>query len=195
MALTTYVSGEVLTAASLNDNLVFAAANPVAVPGGLVCVKAETAFTSAASVTADGILTSSYTNYLLLVNYTTSTTVFASLKLRASATSASTNYNRQYVNGNDSSVAAARASAASSYDFGFYTNGDYKSSARIEMFAPQLAQATNFISLNAVSPGGYSAINMFMSGNHTTATAYDGIELLVASGTITGTYTIYGYRK
>jgi hypothetical protein len=195
MALTTYTIGEVLTAASLNDNFAYAVTVPAAVSSGLVCVKAETAFTGAASVTADGILTSSYTNYLLLVNYTTSTTVFASLKLRASATSASTNYNRQYLNGNDSSVAAARASAASSYDFGFYTNGDYKSSARIEIFAPQLAQATNFISLNAVSPAGYTPINMFMSGNHTTATAYDGIEILVSSGTMTGTYAVYGYSK
>jgi hypothetical protein len=162
---------------------------------GLVCVVAETAFTAAASVTADGVFTSSYTNYLLLVNYTTSTTVFASLQLRASGTSATTNYNRQYINGNDSSLGAARTTSASSYDFGFYTNGDYKSSARVELFAPQLAQATNFISLNAVSPAGYTPLNMFMSGNHTTATAYDGIQILVSSGTMTGTYAIYGYSK
>jgi hypothetical protein len=166
-----------------------------AATSGLTCVKAETAFSAVASVTADGILTSAYTNYLLLVNYTTSTTVFASLKLRASGTSASTNYNRQYINGNDTAVAAARATSASSYDFGFYTNGDYKSSARVELFAPQLAQATNFISLNAVSPAGYTPLNMFMSGNHSTATAYDGIEILVSSGTMTGTYAVYGYSK
>ena len=174
---------------------VFTASGVAASTSGLTCVKAETAFSAVASVTADSIFTSTYTNYLLLVNYTTSTTVFASLKLRASGTSASTNYNRQYLNGNDSAVSAARATAASSYDFGFYTNGDYKSSARVELFAPQLAQATNFISLNAVSPAGYTPLNMFMSGNHTTATAYDGIEILVSSGTMTGTYAIYGYSK
>ena len=178
------------------DGAAWATLAPIAAASsGLTCVKAETAVSAAASATADGILTSAYTNYLILVNYTTSTTVFLTLKLRASGTSATTNYNRQYINGNDSAVAAARATAASSYDFGFYTNGDYKSSARVELFAPQLAQATNFISLNAVSPATYTPINMFMSGNHTTATAYDGIELSVSSGTWTGTYAVYGYAK
>jgi len=162
---------------------------------GLVCVKAETAFSAASAASADSIFTSAYTNYLVLVNYTTSTTVFVGAQLRVGGVSATTNYNRQYINGNDASVGAARTTAASNYDFGFYSNGDFKSSARIEIFAPQLAQATNFISLNAVSPGGYTPLNMFMSGNHTTATAYDGLGLLVASGTMTGTYAVYGYSK
>ena len=35
MALTTYTAGEVLTAASLNDNFTFAAANPL---GGLIAI-------------------------------------------------------------------------------------------------------------------------------------------------------------
>jgi hypothetical protein len=162
---------------------------------GLVCVKAETAVTTAASATADNVFTSAYTNYLVLINYTTSTTVFLNVKLRAGGTSASTNYNRQYLNGNASSLAADRQTSQSSYDPGFYTNGDYKSSLRMEIFTPQLAQPTNFISLNAVSPAGYSPINMFTTGNHTTGTAYDGLEILVSSGTWTGTYSIYGYSK
>jgi hypothetical protein len=32
-------------------------------------------------------------------------------------------------------------------------------------------------------------------GNHSTATAYDGLKLLVTAGTMTGTYAIYGYSK
>jgi hypothetical protein len=195
MPLTTYTAGEILTASSLNANFTFAAANPVAVPGGLVCVKAETAVSASASATADGIFTSAYTNYLVLINYTTSSTGFLSVKLRASGTSASTNYNRQYLSGSASTASADRTTSQSSYDPGFYTNGDYKASLRLEIFAPQLAQATNFISLNAASPAGYSPINMFTTGNHSTATAYDGLEILPASGTWTGTYAVYGYAK
>jgi hypothetical protein len=193
----TLVEGEYAYLLDTDQTLVYSGSSWVSVgtTPGLVCVKAETAVSAAASATADGIFTSSYTNYLILVNYITSTTVFLTVKLRASGTSATTNYNRQYLNGNDSAVSAARATAAASYDFGFYTNGDYKSSARVEVFAPQIAQATNFISLNAVSPAGYTPLNMFMSGNHTTATAYDGIELSVSSGTWTGTYAVYGYSK
>jgi hypothetical protein len=46
------------------------------------------------------------------------------------------------------------------------------------------------------SQGAYTApINYYIAGNHSTATAYDGIEILVASGTMTGSYTIYGYNE
>ena len=162
---------------------------------GLVCVKAETAFSGASSVTADGVFTSTYTNYVIKFRYTTNNTVQPSFKLRASGTSASTNYNYQYINGNASSVSAAGATAQTSANFALYSNGDFKSAATLELFSPQIAEATNFTSLVAWSPGSYSGLNAFYAGNHSTATAYDGIEFLVSAGTMTGAYTIYGYSK
>ena len=162
---------------------------------GLVCVKAETTFSGASSVTADSVFTSTYTNYVIKFRYTTNNTVQPSFKLRASGTSASTNYNYQYINGNASSVSAAGATAQTSANFALYSNGDYKSAATLELFSPQIAEATNFTSLNAWSPGSYSGLNAYYAGNHSTATAYDGIEFLVSAGTMTGAYTIYGYSK
>ena len=162
---------------------------------GLVCVKAETTFSGASSVTADNVFTSSYTNYVIKFRYTTNNTVQPSFKLRASGTSASTNYNYQYINGNASSVSAAGATAQTSANFALYSNGDFKSAATLELFSPQIAEATNFTSLNAWSPASYNSLNAFYAGNHSTATAYDGIEFLVSAGTMTGAYTIYGYSK
>ena len=162
---------------------------------GLVCVKAETTFSGASSVTADGVFTSSYTNYVIKFRYTTNNTVQPSFKLRASGTSASTNYNYQYINGNASAVGAAGSTGQTSANFALYSNGDYKSAATLELFSPQIAEATNFTSLNSWQPASYSALNAFYAGNHSTATAYDGIEFLVSAGTMTGAYTIYGYSK
>ena len=162
---------------------------------GLVCVKAETTFSGASSVTADNVFTSSYTNYVIKFRYTTNNTVQPSFKLRASGTSASTNYNYQYINGNASSVSAAGATAQTSANFALYSNGDFKSAATLELFSPQIAEATNFTSLVAWSPASYSGLNVYYAGNHSTATAYDGIEFLVSAGTMTGAYTIYGYSK
>lgn len=162
---------------------------------GLVCVKAETTFSGASSVTADSVFTSTYTNYMIKFRYITNNTVQPSFKLRASGTSASTNYNYQYINGNASSVGAAGATAQTSANFALYTNGDFKAAATLELFSPQIAEATNFTSLNAWSPASYSGLNVYYAGNHSTATAYDGIEFLVSAGTMTGAYTIYGYSK
>jgi hypothetical protein len=162
---------------------------------GLVCVKAETTFSGASSVTADSVFTSSYTNYMIKFRYTTNNTVQPSFKLRVGGVSASTNYNYQYINGNASSVSAAGATAQTSANFAIYSNGDFKSAATLELFSPQIAEATNFTSLNAWSPASYSGLNVYYAGNHSTATAYDGIEFLVSAGTMTGAYTIYGYSK
>jgi hypothetical protein len=58
---------------------------------------------------------------------------------------------------------------------------------------PNLAEATAAIGLiNNQGASGGIEIQTY-AGNHTTATAYDGIEL--TGGTATGTYTIYGLGK
>jgi hypothetical protein len=162
---------------------------------GLVCVKAETTFSGASSVTADNVFTSTYTNYMIKFRYITNNTVQPSFKLRVGGVSASTNYNYQYINGNASATGAAGATGQTSANFALYSNGDFKSAATLELFSPQIAEATNYHSLVAWSPASYNSLNAFYAGNHSTATAYDGIEFLVSAGTMTGAYTIYGYSK
>lgn len=157
----------------------------------LVVVKAETAFTTATSVTADNIFTSSYTNYILDLNYTTSTTNAVSAKLRASGTSASTNYTFQQIQGFTTTTSTNAYAAQTAITIGYYGNGTREASTT-RIMGPQLAQATQFV----IAGGGLGgALVQNIYGLHTTATAYDGIEILVASGTMTGTYTIYGLAK
>jgi hypothetical protein len=162
-----------------------------AASSGLTCVKAETAFTTASSVTADSVFTSTYTNYILMFNYTTSTTNFPSLKLRVGGVSASTNYTSQQIQGFTSTVSTNARSAASDFSFAYYGNGT-RESAVVNIMGPQLAQATQFV-VGSGGLGGALVQNIY--GLHTTATAYDGIEILVPSGTMTGTYAIYGFSK
>ena len=69
MALTTYTAGEVLTAASLNDNLAYAVTVPVAAAGALTCVKAQTTQSGASRVELDNIFSATYRNYLILIEY------------------------------------------------------------------------------------------------------------------------------
>jgi len=53
MALTTYTAGEVLTAASLNDNFTFAATNPVSKVGQVLSTTLTTTFTTASTSFTD----------------------------------------------------------------------------------------------------------------------------------------------
>jgi hypothetical protein len=162
-----------------------------AATSGLTCVKAETAFGPVATVTADSIFTSTYTNYLLLFNYTTSTTNFPQIKLRVGGVSASTAYTSQQMQGFSGSVTTNARSAATSFEFAYYGNAT-KEATVLSIMGPQLAQATQFVT-GGGALGGALVQNIY--GLHTTATAYDGIEILVATGTMTGTYAIYGYSK
>lgn len=179
----TFTAGQVLTAAQMNKI-------------GLWVQKAETSFSAASSVTADNVFTSDFTNYLVVVRYSTSTTNIPSLKLRTGGTSASTNYDVQTLTANDTTISGARLSAQTSFLYGYYTNSaTEKYVATITLAGPNLAEATAIRSESGGTVGANAALSYYTTGNHRTATAYDGIELLVATGNMTGTYTIYGYRK
>lgn len=190
MPLTTYSAGQILTASSLNANLSFAAS-----AGGLVCVKAETAL-SGTSTVANNVFTSDYSNYLILMRYTTvgNNAIFA--RLRVGGVSASgANYNQQLIAAVGATPSSNLVTNDTSVQFCTASNGDFKSSCAIDLFSPAIAEATNFQIMNNPSLSGYTTVRYYSwAANHTVATAYDGIEFFCA-GAMAGTYTIYGYAK
>lgn len=178
-----FVAGQVLTAAQMNEI-------------GLWQVKEKTTFTSASAVNADNVFSSDYTHYLLVGRYTTSTTNNITLQLRVGGVDAATNYNYQIIAAQAASVTASRTAAATSFIVGGATNGNFFGSFSVLISGPNLAAATTFIAQNEYSAATYAdpSITDFY-GNHSTGTAYDGMRLLVATGTMTGEYAIYGLRN
>jgi hypothetical protein len=191
MPLTTYTAGEVLTAASLNDNLTYLDGKG----SGLVCVKAETAFSAVANFTADGVFTSEYTNYCIVIRYQTSTTSELAMQLRAATVDTATGYNLQTMQANGASLSGSRSASQTSAFVG-KDCGAFTSLTTLELSGPQLAEPTLYQAVNARSDGAYTVpwvVQYF--GNQSASTAFDGIKFLVGSGTTTGSYTIYGYSK
>ena len=158
-------------------------------------VVAETAFTSAASVSVNSCFTSTYTNYKLVLNIPTSSNNVG-FKLRASGTDSSTGYYSvgfEMYSSNAGGSATAVQVNATSLDV-----GASQSQSMLEIFNPQLAQITGFASQGIrwepTTPRAQSTNTNNLS-NHNSAVAYDGFTILPASGTFTGTYTLYGYAK
>jgi len=60
-----------------------------------------------------------------------------------------------------------------------------------DIFAPALAVRTGFLSLGFRTSG---ETNWVGGGSHTQTVAYDGFDFFPASGTITGTIFVYGYK-
>jgi hypothetical protein len=154
---------------------------------GLTCVKTETAFTAASSFTADSVFTSSYTNYLMIVNLTTVSGT-GTLQLRTGGVASTASYNYNTIVGSAGTLSNLYTSAGASLSLGTVSNNVI---IPIEIYGPQLAAPTSFY---AKSHEGTSAGNQkIISGVHNVSTAYDGIAMSFTTGT--GTYTIYGYGK
>ena len=169
---------------------------PIAAAGGLVLVTAQTGFTAQNNITSDGVFTSAYTNYKIILNYSTSTTNSVVLRLRVGGVSAATNYNRVFLEGLGSTTSVGTSAGGTSMLIAPNTNG-VLATAVIELHRPAEAVPTMITALNNLPVGAnYATPAIWIFGNnHSTAAAYDGIELLVPTGTMTGTYTIYGYGK
>lgn len=163
---------------------------------GLVTLKAETAFTTATSVTCDSVFSSTYQNYVINVRYITSLTTDFFFRLRASGTSAATNYNYRMLLIDSGGVGGSGSTSQTSFYGGGNTNGTFYSHVQFTLFGPALAEATTILGINNQNAGAYTTpLSRMFQGAHSTATSYDGFELLIGTGTITGNYSVYGFNK
>jgi len=177
------------------DGAAWATVGPTAAPtSGLVVVKAETAFTTVASITADNVFTSTYTSYLINIRMLAASGVDVNFKLRVGGVSASSNYNAQRLTASGASVAAYRP-GVNTFALFFSCAATNVGNVSLVLSGPQLAALTSYTATSntGVADATLPSLGSY-SGNHSTATAYDGIEILAAD-TMTGTYTIYGYGK
>ena len=177
------------------DGAAWATVGP-ATAGGLVCVKAETAFSAVSSFTADNVFTSSYSNYKMIMNFTATTSNLVLGQFRVGGVAAATNYNYERLTSSATTVSGGRSSGATSFQIAYGSNGSFLQGLWVEFTGPQLAQATSFYSLFQNNDAAFTTTDLHnFAGNHSTATSNDGIAISIVTGTMTGTYAIYGYAK
>ena len=183
MALTTFVAGNILTAAQLNDSY--------SAVGGWRIVKNETTFTAATQVLCDNVFSSSYTAYKIIMRLTGTTGGALGLKLRVGGVAASTNYNQQILSVSSTTLTGVRQTAQTSFAIAAGSTGTFFQSVEALITGPALAEGATFQSNFQISDAGYTVPTLqFIYGNHSTATAYDGFELNAASGNFTGVYSV-----
>ena len=187
----TFVAGDVLEAAQLNSNFTY-----VEGLGGLAYVTQATP-TAVNTISINNCFTSSYANYLLVMDLTTAvgTGTFTG-RMRVGGVDATTNYASQRTIGQASTVAAS-ANASGTDDF-YLASTDGTNAPRyhltMNMLSPALARATSCIALMGFNDGGGTSV-MQVWNFHTTADAYDGITINFSGTSFTGTIRIYGYQN
>jgi hypothetical protein len=184
-------TGQVLSKAS-NTDMDFTWAASTSGLGSKVVV-AQASFSAASSVVVNSCFTSTYRNYQIVCNYTTSGGGGVRFRVRAAGSSISTaTYNAQLFDSKSTTNTGDRLVADTSYVIGFGTAGAFNSSFNAMIYNPQIATPTTFFSQCIQHDGALSApIVALSAGNQTGATAFDGFEF-INSGTMTGNYTVYG---
>ena len=161
----------------------------------LVCVKAQTTFTAASTITADSIFTSTYKNYLLQINYTAGGDL--TLQLRAGGvTATASEYNEQALTVNSTTLTGARTGPVASFDLSTSSSGSLFNFAQMTFYQPQIAAATGFQNFSHYNNSSTYAqpLRRDWFGTHDLSTAYDGFIITVGgASTATGTYAVYGY--
>jgi len=184
MAIKTFTTGEVLTAADTNTYL----AN-----SGLVYITSGTLSGTA----IDGIFTTTYDNYrIVFTNISTSTGALINFNFRTTANATET--------GNNYYSAFRRYDQNTNYDFSQGANtygscGINISTAAYGAFAMEVQQprATQLTTVSIVGNGVISQISTVQgSVFYNATTAFAGLIFSPSAGSIsTGSYTVYGYRK
>ena len=190
MAIKTFTSGEVLTAADTNTYL----AN-----SGLVYIAEGSTSTSVAGLNFNNVFSSTYDNYRIMIDFFRPVTAarFVALQLRVGGADTAANYYYAqtgiYTDGTSANNLGTNV--------GFVDTGVFNSlntfslsSATIDIFAPKKTERT-FFNINS------SLINtVFGTRNgmaaHDAATSFDGFSLYTNGGNMTTLRCkIYGYRQ
>ena len=109
------------------------------------------------------------------------------LRLRASSTDATTAYADIVTLNSGAALSAENNSSAISFIRAASTARNH---GVIDILNPFSAERSGFLGMGAGSHG-YGNANQ---SRHNTSSSYDGFSLIVGSGTMTGTITLYGYE-
>lgn len=164
----------------------------IANSGGTATLSGNTVtFSGVSSVSLNGCFTGDYANYRVLVDLGSNANAnVLQMRLRAAGSdNTSSAYETQQNRGADTSLSGTRIANT------FWSVGYANYS--ITVFDIVGPHATNKTFTNgSCSLNGGASIQLWAIGqHHNVAASYDGFTLYPASGTITGTAAVYGYRK
>lgn len=180
-------NGQVLTADSTTaTGLKWAIAS-----GGLVPIGSYNL--SGSSTSINNVFTSSYAHYLIVVSEVSSGAGVHELRLRASGTDTTANYQHAGLYSQTPTGSGTYYNATSA---GSMILADGQNTfVSFDIYNPQAASNTGFTGLTSQWNGTVHQTNMW-SGIQTSSTQFDGFTIFLSSGTFSsGTVDVYGYAK
>lgn len=149
-------------------------------------------FTAVTSLSLNGVFTSDYDNYLIVIRAITSDDERRTLfRLRVGGVDASgSDYTQQAIVVESTSVSGSRLTSQTAGAFGTYDldwSGDH-----VHVYGPALAQQTATRSVNVDGTGPEIQDR---ASTHSLSTAYDGITIYPTGFSFTGNIHVFGYEE
>ena len=194
------ITGDKIGQSAISSNNISSITSSKLSDAGLVKITSGI-LSAAAGFTADGVFTSTYKNYVMYINATLgggSNDVDIFFQFRASGSTNSTaNYafNVNYINaGLNAGTAASNAGTSTSWVL--YDNMDDGSvfTGSIQFFNPQVVSETQADWNLYGADNGYRK-QLLGFGSQNQSTSFDGINISMSGGNLTGTYDIYGVAR
>lgn len=162
--------------------------------GAVINASGGVNFTAVTEVNLNGVFTSAYDNYMIVMDYTgTASNDGLDVRLRASGSDASgTDYVNQLLNVDGSSAAGIRQTGQTRARVA-RTNDTLALGLQLAVYGPALAEPT---AIRSVSVSSYNSAYLADSAaTHSLSTSYDGITIFPAAGSLTGTVHVFGYEE
>lgn len=158
---------------------------------GSVATQGTVTFSGASSVSINGIFSSTYDNYVIRLNLSSSGGNIL-VRMRTSGSDVTgTSYTYQQFGGDNTTLSATRQTSQTSFKAGAQAGS--RSSITLQLYGPYLAQETLMFSENSrniTSPDAF-----IFTGGNTNTTSYDSLTILDSSTTLSGNLRIYGYKN
>jgi len=188
MPLTTYTAGEVLTAASLNANLSFAAS-----AGGLNFISSTTIGTTVSSVTVTGAFSATYENYLIVISGGVASASTPNINMTLGATVTTYAYAYLQMAWNAVTITGFNSNSASSWvNVGRGSSNTLDGDILIKNPFEAKRTTVQYRSSTALTNESWTLGGGYLNN----ATSYTDFTLTLSSGTMTGgTVRVYGYTN
>ena len=158
---------------------------------GAIAYLGQGTFSAAASATLDSVFTSTYRNYLLFFDYTSSGAGEVRVTFRTGGTDNTTaSYYSNLLYGAAGSAGSSLSSGQTSAKIGGggSTNGGLVAAT---IYAPQASDQTRIESRGHKDVGGSAETHVYNAG-FTPTTSFDGLKISTPTNNMTGTFRVYG---
>ena len=149
-------------------------------------------FSSATSLSLNGVFTAAYDNYMIGIRYTGSVNnVEFFARFRATTDNSTANsYVYQHLTAVSTTVNALRTTSNQAR---FGNTQTDRNGLTVYVYGPYLAQPTAYRGVSAYAFDGATIVEW--AGTHNQSTSYDGLTIYPGSGNFTGLITVYGYAQ